>query len=338
MVLYITSSTEIDEIAKEISHVLSKEESRMLIYYTKNGPPLPDIILDYISREQVKIKRLPLPIENCDAILAYEIGAVHALEPDTQFILWGNKSFEKIYGLLMQYDNSLMKKVSMQSFNRKNAPSAGQENTRSTEGKGKEPRTSRRETFQQQLDKTRSQKNNKKESKKNSTKSNPEESSNNKNPKESSTEKADENPFSKRHTVSGEESRHILDEYHDEKTGKTQVRKNSVPSKADPDSDDPSKETKEREQSTMAVNTINVDKMLSEFKTMLTDVLGEVPTENQTYNVMMCVLECKDIVDKEMLLNIYKEKLVEYFASERKAKYYWEKTKNKLDSLLSFVH
>lgn len=120
MALYITASSDIEKIAKEIRPVLEKEGNQMKLYYAKNGPPFPDIILDYISDERIKIKRLPLPAVDCCLLLAYDIGKFHALQPDTEVVLWGEpKLFEQIYKLLIQYDQTIRQKVRFQSLSAK---------------------------------------------------------------------------------------------------------------------------------------------------------------------------------------------------------------------------
>ena len=73
------------------------------------------------------------------------------------------------------------------------------------------------------------------------------------------------------------------------------------------------------------------------FKKILESMLDEVPTDSQCFSTMMAVLDLIGIQDKEVAQDIYRDRLVLYLGSEKRAKYFFEKTSSHFEKLLSYV-
>lgn len=351
MALYIVCSSDISAISKEINEVLVKDENRMLIYYTRNGPAFPDIVLDYISDESIKIKRLPAPVDKCETILAYEIGRLHAEESKTEFILWGRDIFRRIYNQLIEFDSNIRTKISFNEItgvrDRTEHPIASAHENVSKDSAVKNGKAVFEEQNRKRKEKLKSQQEN--DNQQASRNQDAEKKQQNRKKAETSQEKLDKEikPKTKKSNLSkpdlpednasGRKNESVI---MDQLTGNS----NSKPAdKAAKNEETEVKNDlegiKEKEKTTMAISDKVSDKDLSDFQELLKKISGgETPTENQTCNVMLAVMDCKEVTDKKLVQDIYKDKLKLYFASKRRSDYFYKYTKEHLNELMEFFN
>lgn len=94
---------------------------------------------------------------------------------------------------------------------------------------------------------------------------------------------------------------------------------------------------KKEKSSVETKNTNMYEKASQCFQGFLKEILGEPPSDEDTNNVMLAILDVSDIVQKEEMFERYKESLRKYFSSERRADYYFIKTKSNLEEMKSFM-
>lgn len=105
MALYFTHVSFLADIEGQLPAVLNSD-NRMLIFYGKDDSKLPEVVLDFISDGKIRIKKLPAPLEQSAALIAYELGKLRAAG-EGEYVLWGSYPFPEIFKQLLQYDHTI---------------------------------------------------------------------------------------------------------------------------------------------------------------------------------------------------------------------------------------
>lgn len=266
----------------------------MLLYYTEDGPPISNSILEYISDGRIKVKKLPYALEKSYPLLLYDIGIRHEQEPDTEFVLWGRVFVEGVYKLLFSYDMKIRGKLKFKKiidFAKKDDGQKKAENWKNPESKQKS-----------------------------------EEKKGEENEKKNAAREKEQQEKTMGHRSRSEEQR--KDTRGEDRNLKKEKNKGVL--------DTGTGEKKER--STVETKNTNMYEKANQcFQDFLKEILGELPSDTDTNNVMLAVLDVHDIVQKEEMFECYKESLRQYFSSERRADYYYRKTKGNLEEMRRFM-
>lgn len=103
MTLYITHALYLKMIEQEIETVL-KNGDQILLYYDEKTHVLSDTIMDHIAEGNIKIKRLTEPVSQAFISISYEIGRLHKEDIEKRICLWGGTNFQEIADSVLKYE------------------------------------------------------------------------------------------------------------------------------------------------------------------------------------------------------------------------------------------
>ena len=104
MNIYIMDSMYFDSVEKLLPAEFAKGY-KILLFYEK-GRKLPDIVFEYISKGWIILRMLPKKMADCIALITFEIGVQHSVNPKDKFILWGDASLTGVFKDFLLYDDS----------------------------------------------------------------------------------------------------------------------------------------------------------------------------------------------------------------------------------------
>lgn len=112
MTLYISHSAFLPFIELELAKVLGSG-GKLLLFYDGQ---LPCTVIDYVSEEKIRIKKIQAPLEQIPILIAYELGKLLSSDKEMQVILWGGFPFPETLQQMILYDKSICSSVSVKEI------------------------------------------------------------------------------------------------------------------------------------------------------------------------------------------------------------------------------
>lgn len=110
MDLYITHFSCIPKIIEEIEDIILKK-NKILIYFDQKEFSFPVKILEYVSRGEIIIRKLPEELKKCIHLIYYDIGIYIKEMEDVHFFLWEMDCFTESVEFLYMYDSNLKERL-----------------------------------------------------------------------------------------------------------------------------------------------------------------------------------------------------------------------------------